>query len=52
MMLLASVIQIHEWLASTGLLDKVFSGDTNTCAIVGILAGGMISWNRLKKQQF
>jgi hypothetical protein len=53
MMLLSSVLRIHEWVADWGVLDKLLAGDTNMCAIVGILAGGMIGWNQLKqKQQF
>jgi hypothetical protein len=50
-MVLGSLIWLHEWVANTGLLDKLLAGDTNMCAIVGILAGGMIGLNRLKQTQ-
>ena len=50
-MVLGSLFWIHEWVANTGLLDKLLAGDNNLCAIVGILAGGMIGWSRLKQMQ-
>jgi hypothetical protein len=50
-MVLGSLIWLHEWVANTGLLDKLLAGDNNLCAIVGILVGGVIGWNQLKRRQ-
>ena len=50
-MVLGSLIWLHEWVANTGVMDMLLGGDTNICAIVGILAGGMIGWNRLKQTE-
>jgi hypothetical protein len=51
MMLLASVISIHEWVADLGIVDKLLSGDTTMCAIVGVLLGAAIGWKQLKQLQ-
>jgi len=50
-MVLGSLIWLHEWVANCGLLDRLLAGDDNLCAIVGVLAGCMIGWNRLKQMQ-
>jgi len=51
MMLLASVIQVHEWVAELGIVDKLIAGDTTMCAIVGVLLGAAIGWKQLKQRQ-
>jgi hypothetical protein len=51
MMLLASVITIHEWVANLGIVDKLMSGDATVCAIVGILIGCLIAWKQMGREQ-
>jgi len=51
MMLLASVIMLHEWVANLGIVDKLMAGDTTICAIIGVLLGAAIGWKQLKQLQ-
>ena len=47
---MGSLIWIHEWIANSGLVDAVLTGDTTVCAIVGMLIGCVIGNRQLKRQ--
>lgn len=39
-----------DWLVNNPLIDGVLAGDTNVCAMVGVMIGAVIAARRLKEQ--
>jgi hypothetical protein len=44
------LLWIPEWLINNALVDGVLSGDTNVCAMVGVMIGAVIAARRVKSQ--
>lgn len=44
------LLWIPDWLVNNPLVDGVLSGDTNVCAMIGVLIGAVIAARRLKAQ--
>ena len=44
---MGQLVWVHQWIAEIGVLDRLLSGDTSVCAIIGTMVGCIVGWQQL-----